>query len=188
MSTFERYKSFIALTSAVFSRFPLKFRQRLLVAFREKKGNIGVGIRYVLIKSTAKKCGDNVVVLENVYLKHVENMSFGDNVSINPMSYLDASVSGGIDIGNSVSIAHGVTIMASSHNYIDKGIYIKKQGGSDSLTVIHDDVWIGAKATIIAGAIVGRGCVVGANSVVTHDLSEYSVYAGCPARKIKERL
>ena len=52
---------------------------------------------------------------------------------------------------------------------------------------IGDDVWIGAGAVITPGVMVGRGAVIGANSVVTHHVPEYEVWAGVPARKIGER-
>ncbi|HHQ4611724.1 MULTISPECIES: DapH/DapD/GlmU-related protein [Aeromonas] len=50
---------------------------------------------------------------------------------------------------------------------------------------IGDNVWIGEGVSIV-GASIGRNSVVGANSVVTHDIPEYSVAVGSPARVIKQ--
>jgi acetyltransferase-like isoleucine patch superfamily enzyme len=52
--------------------------------------------------------------------------------------------------------------------------------------VIEDDVWIGAGAIILPGVRIGRHSVIAAGSVVTKSVDAYSVYAGNPARKIKE--
>jgi acetyltransferase-like isoleucine patch superfamily enzyme len=53
---------------------------------------------------------------------------------------------------------------------------------------IADDVWIRANSTILDGAQVGRGAIVAAGSVVTGQVDEFAVYAGAPARKIKDRI
>ena len=52
---------------------------------------------------------------------------------------------------------------------------------------IADDVWIGANCTLLDGANIGKGAIVAAGSVVTGTLAAYGVYAGIPAKKIKER-
>ncbi|VVS91972.1 DapH/DapD/GlmU-related protein [Desulfoluna spongiiphila] len=59
--------------------------------------------------------------------------------------------------------------------------------GKQGAITIEDDVWIGAGAIILAGVTVGKGCVIGAGSVVTKDVPEYCVAAGNPARVVKQR-
>ncbi|WP_172842144.1 acyltransferase [Bradyrhizobium lablabi] len=54
--------------------------------------------------------------------------------------------------------------------------------------MIEDDVWLGVHVVVMPGVTIGRGCVVGANSVVTRSLPPYSVAAGVPAREIRKRL
>ena len=51
---------------------------------------------------------------------------------------------------------------------------------------IGKNVWIGSNATILAGVSIGNGAVIGAGSVVTKDVPENTVYAGVPAKKIKD--
>lgn len=48
--------------------------------------------------------------------------------------------------------------------------------------VIGDDCWIGARVTILPGVTLGRGVVIGANSLVMHDCPPFTVWAGSPAR------
>jgi acetyltransferase-like isoleucine patch superfamily enzyme len=55
-------------------------------------------------------------------------------------------------------------------------------------TVIGDDVWIGFGAVVMQGVSVGRGSVIGAMAVVTKDVPPYEVWAGVPARKIRDRF
>jgi len=53
---------------------------------------------------------------------------------------------------------------------------------------VMDDCWIGINAVLMPGITVGRGCIIGANAVVTKNLAPYSVAVGAPARTIRQRL
>ena len=52
--------------------------------------------------------------------------------------------------------------------------------------IIHDEVWIGANVTILPGVTIGKCTVIGAGSVVSKNLDAFSVYAGVPAKKIRD--
>lgn len=52
---------------------------------------------------------------------------------------------------------------------------------------IGDNVWIGEKAAILGGVSIGNGAIIGANTVVTHDVPAYSIAVGCPAKVINKR-
>lgn len=54
--------------------------------------------------------------------------------------------------------------------------------------IVFSDVWIGANAIIMSGVTIGVGSVVGAGSVVTHDIPPYEIWAGNPAKKIRDRF
>lgn len=149
------------------------------------RGNKGLVIRYILLKTIAKDCGDNVSIHPSVYLLNPQNIHIGNNVSIHPMCYLDAT--GGIYIDRDVSIAHGVTIMSTTHTYDDLAIPIKDQPFEVLQTTIEENVWIGAKATILAGIKIGSGSIVGANCVVTKLVPPDVIVAGVPAKIIKKR-
>ena len=182
---FSKFKPIINLMVKIISILPHKMRIKKFYRLRYKKGVLGILRRYIYLKSLSPECGDNVAVHEGVFLLSPHKISFGDNVSIHPMCYIDAT--GKITIGNDVSIAHGTTIMSSTHTYNDRDIPIKDQKVILKETNISDNIWIGAKATIIAGVNIHRGCVIGAGGVVAKDCEENSVYVGVPARKIKSR-
>ena len=59
---------------------------------------------------------------------------------------------------------------------------------SDKKITISSDVWIGAGVTVLSGVTIGVGSVVGAGSVVTHDIPAYEIWAGNPAKKIRNRF
>jgi acetyltransferase-like isoleucine patch superfamily enzyme len=54
--------------------------------------------------------------------------------------------------------------------------------------IIQNDVWIGAKSTIMSGVKISNGSVVGAGSVVTKDVPPYAIVAGNPAKVVKYRF
>lgn len=182
---FKRFKPIIDLMVKICLLIPFKSRIKLFESCRMIKGYKGLVLRYVLLKSIAKKCGDNVSIHPGVYLLNPQNASFGSNISVHPMCYIEAF--GQIEIGSDVSIAHGVTIMSTGHNFERLDTAIKNQGGFCEKVILSDNVWIGAKATILAGNKIGSGCVIGAGSVVTKDVDTDSVIAGVPAKVIKKR-
>lgn len=95
----------------------------------------------------------------------------------------------GITIGNHVAIAANCTFAPVNHAYKDKSRLIMEQGflpGKGGI-VIEDDVWIGANCVLLDGAVLRRGCVVGAGSLVRGELAAYTVYAGQPLRAVGER-
>lgn len=182
---FNRYKPIITMLIKICRILPVNIRHRLFIFFRMTKGNVGLLLRYILLKSIANKCGDNVSIQPNVYIFCPHKLSIGDNVSIHPMCYIDAT--GGIYIGNDVSIAHGSTIMSSTHRYDNLDIPIKDQPVELLSTVIKSDVWVGSKVTILAGIRIESGCVLAAGAVITKNVSKNLVVGGVPAKKIKER-
>lgn len=92
-----------------------------------------------------------------------------------------------ITIGDDCLISYGVFMRTITHNYISKEIPINRQGHSEASIIVEDDVWVGYGALIAGGVTLHKGCVVGMGAVVTKDVPEYAVVAGCPARKIRER-
>jgi len=86
---------------------------------------------------------------------------------------------GRIEIGDRVWIGPGVHIYGVEHMLeVDKRSYIK-----DVPVFIEDDVWIGGHATILPGVRLGKGCVVGAGSVVTKDVKSNTLWYGNPAKQ-----
>ncbi|EOX4283946.1 DapH/DapD/GlmU-related protein [Vibrio cholerae] len=91
-----------------------------------------------------------------------------------------------VTIGERVLIADSVYISDNLHSFddIEKSV-IDQPVSSIGNVKIGDNVWIGEGVSIV-GASIGRNSVVGANSVVTRDIPEYSVAVGSPARVIKQ--
>ena len=113
------------------------------------------------------------------FLRVGDKVVFGSNDTVT--CYLD------VEIGRDCILADDVYIGDFDHRFADTSVPIRKQGIVTSPVRVEDDCWIGEKASIMRGVTVGGGSVIGANSVVTHDVPPYSVAAGNPARVLRSR-
>lgn len=81
-----------------------------------------------------------------------------------------------------------VFIADHNHNYLNPFVHIYKQGvlaELNSCVHIGEGTWLGTNVVIAGNIKIGKQCVIGANSVVTKDIPDYSVAVGIPARVIK---
>ncbi len=96
--------------------------------------------------------------------------------------------SSGVTIGNDVMIAPHCVLVAGNHDYRQTDKPMNQVANvSAGPIVIEDEVWIGAHSTVTDGVRIGRGAVIGAGSVVTHDVAPNEIVAGVPARRIGRR-
>jgi carbonic anhydrase/acetyltransferase-like protein (isoleucine patch superfamily) len=90
-----------------------------------------------------------------------------------------------IVIGNDVWTGHHVYITDQNHGYADRDLPISMQVMPERPVSIGDGSWLGHGTVVLPGATIGRHVVIGANSVVTGNIPDYSVAAGVPARVLK---
>jgi len=101
------------------------------------------------------------------------------------MQNCEIDYSGHLIIKDNVTISHGVFISTHDHKVIDKKA-LGKQKTLFSNLLIESEVWIGAKTIILSSVKrIGKGATIGAGSVVTKDVDDYSVVAGNPAKLIR---
>ena len=141
-------------------------------------------------KGTQINVGENCMIDAFVKIKcagGTENVSIGNRTFINSGTVIYTG--NGVVIGNDVLIAANCTLAPVNHEFEDRKRPIIDQGFQPSKggITIEDDVWIGANTVILDGAKIGKGCVVGANSLVNKELEAYDIYAGTPCKKMGER-
>ena len=181
----KRYGKLIRFIVKISKLLPKGFYLRLLKTIRSHDNYMAMFIRLICLKNCAKSCGNNVAIFSNVYLLRVHNLEIGDNVSIHPLCYIDAS--GGIIIRNDVSIAHNSSILSEEHRYSDLKQNIKDQGCELKKVTIEDNVWIGAGCRILGGCYIESGSIIAAGAVVKNKVKADSIMGGVPARIIKTR-
>lgn len=94
---------------------------------------------------------------------------------------------GGVHVGQDALLANDVQLICGNHTFARRDVPIRAQPTEERPIVVEDDVWLGASAIVLGGVTVGKGAVVAAGAVVTHDLPPYCIARGVPAQIVGER-
>lgn len=155
----------------------MKVKQKVRYLFRESKMFIYRNFNgYKQLHPTAYFGGKSSVS---------KDLKTGKWVYVGPNCIIYSKVS----IGDYTMLANDVSIVGADHIFNVPGVPCIFTG-RDILnnTKIGKDVWIGAYCKILAGITIGDGAIIALGSIVTKDVEPFSVYAGVPARKVKDRF
>lgn len=144
-----------------------------------------VAVRRELYGAFFARVGTGLSVHDNVLIKYPDEITLGDHVTINPGCIIVGR--GGLTIGSHAMIGAGTKIVTTSHVTARTDVPMRLQGMTSAPVVIEDDVWFGFDVVVLPGVTIRKGCVIGAGSVVTDEIPEYSIAAGVPARVIGSR-
>ena len=171
------------------------YDRRILAAKLCSKYNLtteGDEERESLLKQIFPHSDNSLFIRGPVYVDYGENTHIGKNVYFNfNLVILDVCP---VHIGNNCFFGPNIAIYTALHSLIakEREFYFDKEKGYTTdreygkPVYIGNDCWFGGNVTILPGVTIHDNVVVGAGSVVTHDLESGGVYAGNPARKIKD--
>ncbi|WHP04492.1 MULTISPECIES: DapH/DapD/GlmU-related protein [Acinetobacter] len=155
-------------------RFPIDIRNKHNIDFG-KNLTTGFGCRLECFPLTSTKS---------------KLLKIGSNVQLNDYVHITASTS--VEIGDNVLMASKIYISDCSH-----GSYAGDIHDSSPITLpidrplsskpvkIEENVWLGEFVSVLPGVTIGRGTIVGANSVVSKSLPPFVIAVGTPAKPIK---
>lgn len=123
------------------------------------------------------RLGEGSTVSAPLQMVCADRVTIGKNVFIN--TNLLAMARDGITIEDDVLIAANVSLISNNYDPYERQVLTCKP------VVIKKGAWIGAGATVLPGVTVGEHAIVGAASVVIHDVPDYAVVVGNPARVVK---
>ena len=141
--------------------------------------DLGVKFRRILARRIFGACGSNFKAFHHVKVSFGYNLEVEDNVVIHRHVLLDDR--GGIRLGNGVSISDFANVYSHSHGVVDG-----REIGTP-MTIIDAGVRVTYHATVMSGVHLNEGSMLGACAVATKDTDPNGVYAGIPARKIKDK-
>jgi|SRR6516162_3854823 acetyltransferase-like isoleucine patch superfamily enzyme len=178
----------------------------LFARFRTGESVFDGTMRRVLMHALCKTVGHDLQVGPDVVLKHPETMEFGDSVFIGAQAMIQGRFGGRCRIGSHVWIGPqayfdardliledyvgwgpGAKLLGSAHTGLPLGEPIIRTDLVVKPVVIGFGADIGMNACVLPGIQIGTHAIVGAGAVVTHDVPEYAVVAGMPARIIRDR-
>ena len=147
--------------------------------------SLGHRLRSYLAKRIFLESGSNFIIGSSVNFGDGRSIKIGSNSNIGRGGW----ISNDTVIGDHVMMGTDIMIMSYNHETSDTSTPMNQQGYTSRKPVtIGNDVWIGSRAIILSGVRIGKGSIIGAGSVVTKDVPEYSVVAGNPAKVKRSRL
>lgn len=138
------------------------------------------------------ECGEHIHIGTHCKLSY-RNMILGNNISIGDDSLFLSSIAK-IIIKDHVIFGPHVYVITGNHNYKYQNLFIDqitedmKNSEDDKDVIFEGDNWIGAGSIILKGVTIAKGSIIGAGSVVTKSTIENGIYAGNPAKFIKNRF
>ena len=136
--------------------------------------------RYYILKKILN-CKGELCIEQPFYCQYGYNITIGYNFysDVN-LTILDQNT---VHIGNNVILGPNVNIYTSSYPYNE----VQRAKGIEYTRPVHiyDNVWIGGNVTILPGVKINKGAIIGAGSVVTHDIPPYVIAAGNPCQVIR---
>ncbi|SDJ35077.1 LbetaH domain-containing protein [Chryseobacterium jejuense] len=168
-----KIRSFFVFKNARLIRFPIDIRGKKFI--KVSKGfTTGVGCRieaYPEHNQTTMFFGENFQMNDYVHITAMEKVHIGNNVLFASKIYVSdcshGSYSGDENDSDPSSIPH------------DRKLYSKP-------IIIEDNVWLGEFVSVLPGVTIGKGTIVGANSVVSKNLPPNVIAVGTPAKPIKK--
>ena len=144
-----------------------------------------------ICKQKFKRFSESSEFRAGAYAISCSKISIGKRVIIRPQTMLFADPrdgeDGNITIEDDVMIGSGVHIYVANHRYDLNDRNIIDQGHNEAKNVLlKEGCWIGANCIILGGVTIGKNSVVGAGSVVSKSIPSRVVYAGNPAKFIKD--
>lgn len=145
----------------------------------------------IFIRYPAKLTGIKYMKIGKNFSTYNPQLIIKDNVRINESIHIDCT--NYVEIGNNVTI--GSKSFISDHNH---GIYVGEKQTSplirpalreltcDAKVIVGDNTWIGENVAILPNVNIGKGCIIGAGSIVTKDIPDYSIAVGNPAKVVKK--
>ena len=143
--------------------------------------------------SKLKSCGANVIIGKTVRIRYPELVEIGDNVIIDDFTYISTALKlhSNIHISSGCKIIGGKKSFVEMHPFSTLAPNVVLSAGSDDYidgiaTPLVPSIFK-ANSVVLPNVVFDEGSTLGALSLANNDLKEYKVYAGIPAKPIKER-
>ena len=134
----------------------------------------------------AKRVGEGCFYLDQIVWLNGDRIEMGDRVTFNFGCFVNGY--GGLTFGDGANMGPYCMLHSANHNFDDPSRSVTEQGWQDAGPMeIGRNAWVGMGSIVLPGVRIGEGCVVGAGSVVTRDLEEFTVAVGNPAKPIRSR-
>lgn len=159
----------------------------------KKENFLKIGKNVIFERGVLAFHPETIILHSNIYIGHntilkgyyKNKMEIGNETWIGQNCFFHSA--GGIKIGKAVGIGPYVKILTSNHVEDNINIPIMHNSLEFKEVVIEDGADIGIGTIILPGIKIGKGAIIGAGSVVTHNVEPYTIVAGSPAKLLRYR-
>ena len=138
-------------------------------------------LKCALLRVFGARVGRGVNIKPGVNVKYPWRLHLGENAWIGEGAWLDSLEQ--ISIGANACVSQGAYLCTGNHDWSDTafGLIVKP-------ITVEDGAWIGARAVLLPGVVVGSHAVVAAGAVMSKNADAWTIYSGNPARAVKKRV
>jgi len=170
----QKIRTIIFFSGSRLIRFPIIIRGKKYIDFGSKL-TTGEGCRFEAYNNQKSKksliFGRNIQLNDYVHITAMNNVVIGDNVLMASKIYI-SDCSHGFYSGEEMD-------SSPEQHPIDRSYNISE-------VIIEDNVWLGEFVSVLPGVTIGKGAIIGSNSVVTKDIPANTIAVGSPAKVIKK--
>jgi putative colanic acid biosynthesis acetyltransferase WcaF len=138
------------------------------------------GPKRFLLRLFGAKTGDGVIIKPHVTIKYPWNLVTGDHVWIGENVWIDNLAK--VTLSSNSCVSQGALLLCGNHNYRKRTFDLMV-----GEITLEDGAWVGAKAVVCAGVIMGSNSLLTVGSIATGSLEPFWIYQGNPAVKVKPR-
>jgi putative colanic acid biosynthesis acetyltransferase WcaF len=142
--------------------------------------SIGSSLKSSILRLFGAKVGKGVVIKPKVKIKYPWNLEIGNHTWIGEHVWIDCLDE--VKIGDNVCVSQGALLLSGNHDYKKSTFDLILKG-----IILEDGVWVGAKSVVTQGVICHSHSVLSVLSVASKNLDSYSIYAGNPAERLRDR-
>ncbi len=137
-------------------------------------------IRVRLLRLFGARIGHGVVIKPGVRVKYPWLLSVGDHTWIGEDAWIDNLAP--VTLGRDVCVSQGAYLCTGNHDWSDPAF-----GLVVAAITLDNGSWIGARAVVCPGVVLGEGAVAAAGSIVTRPIPPFEIHAGNPAQFVRAR-
>lgn len=155
------------------------------VLVRKLPHRLSKHVRPCLLRACGAHIEEDVILGQGVRVLASQNLVLRRGASVARDCVLDAR--GGLEIGTNALIGFESILLTSTHNSSDITTPVQDQGMFALPVSIGARAWLGTRVIVQPGVQIGADTIVGSAAVVTSNVESRAIYAGIPARKLRDR-
>ncbi len=136
--------------------------------------------RRMLLRAFGAQIGEGVVMQQNFCVKYPWNLKVGNYSWFGEECWIDNLVP--VTIGSHVCISQGAYLCTGNHDWSDPAFRLIVRP-----IRLEDGAWVGARASLAPGVVIGECAIVGLGAVVSKNIAPFEIHAGNPAAFVRMR-